>query len=184
MSNQNPNIPDRVILKYAHMVKPNYEFIMEENNGDKFLVLVVDCPKMDKNSGEFDEEYYKGLVKERPQDVQIWISDSKWPILNVTRDIEKFFNIKLLVGYNFKNYDYLNDIEGIIKEVVLKSSRPNVDVEFSAEWESPKIKLVFRNFEMDVNSANKIYQEELQGILGNRVDLSQYTLSTTAGPKK
>ena len=95
MPNQNPNIPDRIILKFAHMVKPNYDFIIEENNGDKFLVLVVDCPKMDKNSGEFDEDYYKGLVKERPQDTQIWISDSKWPILNVTKDIEKFFNIKL-----------------------------------------------------------------------------------------
>ena len=184
MPNQNPNIPDRIILKFAHMVKPNYDFIIEENNGDKFLVLVVDCPKMDKNSGEFDEDYYKGLVKERPQDTQIWISDSKWPILNVTRDIEKFFNIKLLVGYNFKNYVYLNDIEGIIKEVVLKSSRPNVDVEFSVEWESPKIKLVLHNFEMDVNSANKIYQQELQNILGDRVDLSQYTLSTIAGPKR
>jgi len=184
MSNQNPNIPDRVILKYAHMVKPNYEFIMEENNGDKFLVLVVDCPKMDKNSGEFDEEYYKGLVKERPQDVQIWISDSKWPILNVTKDIQKFFSVNLREGFNFKNYDYLDDIDGIIKEAVLKSSRPNVDVEFKAEWDRPKIQLVFHNFEMNVNSANKIYQEELQGILGNRVDLSQYTLSTTAGPKK
>lgn len=77
MSTQIPNFSDKAILKYAHMVKPNYEFIMEEHSGDKFLVLVVDCPKMDKNSGEFDEEYYKGLVKERLQNTQIWISDSK-----------------------------------------------------------------------------------------------------------
>jgi hypothetical protein len=184
MSTQIPNFPDKAILKYAHMVKPNYGFIMEEHHGDKFLVLVVDCPKMDKNSGEFDEEYYKGLVKERPQDTQIWISDSKWPILNVTKDIEKFFNIKLLVGYNFKNYDYLNDIEGILKEAVLKSSRPEVDVEFNAEWDSPKIGLVFHNFEMNVHSANIIYKEELQNMLSNRIDLSQYRLVTTAGTKK
>jgi hypothetical protein len=184
MSNQNSNIPDKVILKYAQMVNPKYEFIIEEHSGDKFLVLVVDCPKMDKNSGEFDEEYYKGLVRERPQGVQIWISDSKSPILNVTKEIEKFFGINLRVGYNFKNYNYLDDIDSIIKDAVLTSSRPNVDAEFSAEWDNPKINLVFHNFEMNVHSANKIYQQELQDILGDRVDLSQYILATTAGPKK
>jgi hypothetical protein len=184
MSNQNSNIPNKAILKYAHMVKPKYEFIIEENNGNKFLVLVVDCPKMDKNSGEFDEEYYKGLVKEKPQNVGIWINDSRWPILNVTKDIEKFFGINLQVGYSFKNYDYLNDIENIIKEAVLKSSRPEVDAEFNADWDHPKIGLVLRNFQMNVNSSNFIYREELQNILGDRIDLSQYRLITTASPKK
>ena len=183
MSNQNKNIPDRVILKFAHMVKPKYEFIIEGNNEDKFLILIVDCPKMDKNSGEFDEEYYKGLVKTRPQGLRVWINDSKWPIVNVTKEIEKFFNIKLRVGYNFKNYDYLDDIEEIIKDAILKSSRPKIDAEFSADWDSPKIGLVLHNFIMDVNSANITYQEELQNILGNRIDLSQYRLITTAGPK-
>jgi len=184
MSTKIPNFPDKAILKYAHMVKPNYEFTMEEHNGEKYLILVVDCPKMDKNSGEFDEEYYKGLIRTRPQGAQIWINDSKWPILNVTKDIEKFFNVNLLVGYSFKNYDYLDDINEIIKEAVLKSSRPEVDAEFNAEWDNPKIGLVLHNFEMNVHSANTIYKEELQNMLGNRIDLSQYQLITTAGPKK
>ena len=184
MSTQIPNVPDKAILKYAHMVKPNYEFTMEEQSGEKYLILVVDCPKMDKNSGEFDEEYYKGLIRTRPQGVQIWINDSKWPILNVTKDIEKFFNVKLFVSYSFKNYDYLDDINEIIKEAVLKSSRPEVDAEFNAEWDNPKIGLVLHNFEMNVHSANTIYQEELQNMLSDRIDLSQYRLITTAGPKK
>ena len=185
MSDITPNrIPEKAILSFAQMGNPMFEFKIEQHHNDFFLILVVDCEKMDKNSGKFDSEYRDALVDDSLTGIQAFINRPIGKIERIAEEIKKFFSVEVRVSFNFKNYKYLDKIEEEIRRVIKKTSRPEVTAVMSADGGDPKIRLGLYNFEMNVHSANTIYQEELQSMLSNRIDLSQYRLITTAGPKK
>lgn len=178
-------IPKKAILSYAHShpeSNKEWEFKIDVNsNEDIFLVLVVDCEKMDKNSGKFDQEYYDSLTRRYKSlsNIMRFISGHYGVITNITEDIEKFFDLKIKPWFSYKNYEYIDNIEEQIRNAVKESSQPNVEASFSGSGESPTLRLILYYFNGDYSN----YIEELQTILGEKIDLKQYSIMTTKGGK-
>jgi hypothetical protein len=163
-----------------------------------YLVLTVDCMKMDKNSGEFDQSYFNFVTnahREKPKGLFLdFGSNVLSPVLN---DFQKFMNIKIEPWFSYKNYDYIDDIENKIEEAVKKSSHPDIEINFRGRGDDPKLSLSLYNVsaEMMNNTGNinrgntgrgdgvfDVYIEELNQLTG--LDLNQYSISRTMGEKK
>jgi hypothetical protein len=160
-----------------------------DNNKRPYLVLTVDCMKMDKNSGNFDESYFNFVTnanREKPKGFFLDFGSSVFtPILN---DFKKYMNINLLSWFDYKNHDYIDDIESIIEEAVKKSSYPEIEIGFNGNGENPKLSLSFYNvpteFMNDYNKGESLHEkyiQELNQLTG--LDLNQYAIGRTMGEK-
>ena len=176
MSEITPNkIPEKAILSYAQMGNPMFEFKIEQRHNDFYLMLVVDCEKMDKNSGKFDKKYRDELVNDyRPIEKIEYIAD----------EIKKFFDVKLRVSFNFKNYKYLDQIEHKIQRAIKQTSRPEVNVVISAEGDNPVVRFGLYDQKNTWKEKDKIkFVDELQKVLGSEINLESYRWFTTSGQK-
>lgn len=182
MSDITPNrIPERAILSFAQMGNPMFEFKIEQRHNDFYLMLVVDCEKMDKNSSKFDSEYRDELVVSRPIG----------KIERIAEEIKKFFSVQLRVSFNFKNYKYLTQIEHKVQMAIRQTSQPEVNVVISAEGDNPVVRLGFYNFNPEKNfrknNGKRTNQNEfiieLQKVLGLEIDLESYRWFTTPAEK-
>ena len=100
-----PNrIPEKAILSFAQMGNPMFEFKIEQHHNDFFLILVVDCEKMDKNSGKFDSEYKDALVDDSLTGIQAFVNRPIGKIERIAEDIKKLVGVEVRVSFNFKNY--------------------------------------------------------------------------------
>jgi hypothetical protein len=164
-----------------------------------YLVLTVDCMKMDKNGGQFDKSYYDFVTnahREKPKGLFLdFGSNVLSPVLD---DFQKFMNIKIEPWFSYKNYDYIDDIENKIEEAVKKSSHPDIEINFRGRGDNPKLSLSFYNVSSEMmNNTGNInkggntnrnngvfddYIEELNQLTG--LDLNQYSISRTMGDKK
>jgi len=154
-----------------------------------YLVLTVDCMKMDKNSGRFDKSYHDFVNNEhfeKPR-MLLLLHDSTVlsPIIN---DFRKFMDIEIKSWFQYKNYDYIDDIEAKIESAIKKSSYPNVEIGFSGSGEKPKLSLIFYNvpseFMNDYKKGEELHEkyiEELNNLTG--LDLNQYSIGRTIGDK-
>lgn len=160
----------------------------EHHNNKIFLILVVDCEKMDVNSGKFDESYYNLLTREdeeKPSGLYFRFNDRVLDV--VTNYFEKYMNIEMGQWFHYKNYDYLDKIENEIKEAIPKSSMPEVDFDFSGSGESPKLRLTFYNLSSDAFNHNTEFNNfisELESLMGNKYKLDSYNIARTMGDKK
>jgi hypothetical protein len=154
-----------------------------------YLVLTVDCMKMDKNSGKFDQSYFNFVTnahREKPKGLFLDFGSSVFtPIIN---DFKKFMNIDLHSWFNYKNHDYIDDIENRIEDAIKKSSYPEIEIGFRGSGENPKLSLTFYNvpteFMGDYNVGEKHhekYVQELNQLTG--LDLNQYAIGRTMGEK-
>jgi hypothetical protein len=154
-----------------------------------YIVLTVDCMKMDKNSGKFDQSYFNFVTnanREKPKGLFLDFGSSIFtPIIG---DFRKFMNIDLHSWFNYKNYDYIDDIESRIEDAVKKSSYPEIEIGFHGRGENPKLSLTFYNvpteFMEDNNKGEKHhekYVQELNQLTG--LDLNQYYIGRTMGEK-
>jgi len=180
MSEITPNrIPEKAILSFAQMGNPMFEFKIEQRHNDFYLMLVVDCEKMDKNSGKFDSEYRDELVVSRPIG----------KIERIAEEIKKFFSVQLRVSFNFKNYKYLTQIEHKIQMAIKQTSQPEVNVVISAEGDNPVVRLGLYNFRKNFKNSfggktdSKEFIKELQKELGSEIDLESYRWFITSGQK-
>ena len=176
MSEITPNkIPENAILSYAQMGNPMFEFKIEQRHNDFYLMLVVDCEKMDKNSGKFDKKYRDELVNDyRPIEKIEYIAE----------EIKKFFDVKLRVSFNFKNYKYLDQIEHKIQRAIKQTSRPEVNVVISAEGDNPVVRFGLYDHKNTWKEKDKIkFVDELQKVLGSEINLESYRWFTTSGQK-
>ena len=156
------------------------------------LFLLAADPKFVKDSADTAGKLSKYLPGDEGAGLESKLNnkDNRYLVIKKSllsadaEEIKKFFSVEVRVSFNFKNYKYLDKIEEEIRRAIKQTSRPEVTAVMSADGGDPKIRLGLYNFEMNVHSANTIYQEELQSMLSNRIDLSQYRLITTAGPKK
>ena len=94
---------------------------IEKTEDDRiFLVLVVDCEKMDKNSGKFDQSYFDFVTdakREKPKG--FYIEFEKKTIMSpIARDFEKYMNLKIHTWFHYKNHDYLDDVEAKIEKLI------------------------------------------------------------------
>lgn len=154
-----------------------------------YLVLTVDCMKMDKNSGKFDQSYFNFIAdanKEKPKGFYLDFGSSVFtPILN---DFKKYMNIDLKSWFNYKNHDYIDKIESRIERAIKKSSYPEIEIGFRGTGDNPKLSLTFYNvpteFMGDYTKEEMIHEkyiQELNKLTG--LDLNQYSIGRTMGEK-
>jgi hypothetical protein len=157
-----------------------------------YIVLTVDCMKMDKNSGKFDQSYFNFVTnanREKPKGLFLDFGSSIFtPIID---DFRKFMNIDLHSWFNYKNYDYIDDIESRIEDAIKKSSYPEIEIGFHGRGESPKLSLSFYNVPTEImNNTGNInrgegafdtFISELNQLTG--LDLNQYSIGRTMGEK-
>lgn len=165
-----------------------------------YLVLTVDCMKMNKNSGKFNQSYFNFVTdadREKPKGFYLDFGSSVFtPILNY---FKKYMNIDLHSWFNYKNHDYNDkhrhehrhgvyvEISDGIEDAVKKSSYPEIEIGFRG-GENPKLSLTFYNvpteFMEDNNKGEKYhekYVKELNQLTG--LDLNQYSIGRTMGEK-
>jgi len=192
MSDITPNrIPEKAILSFAQMGNPMFEFKIEQHHNDFYLMLVVDCEKMDKNSGKFDPEYRKSLINDSLTGIQAFVNRPIGKIERIAEEIKKFFSVEVRVSFNFKNYKYLGQIERKIQGAIKQTSRPEINAVISAEGDNPVVRLGLYNFKPEKNfkksfggkTDNKGFIKELQKVLGSEIDLESYRWFTTSGQK-
>jgi hypothetical protein len=185
MSENSPNkIPEKAILSYAQMGNPMFEFKIEQHHEEFFLILVVDCEKIDVNSGKFDSKYKNELIDNAKTGIQAFIHRPIKRIESIAEDIKKFFGVEVRVSFGFKNYKFLNKIESEIKRAIKQTSRPDLIAVMSADGDNPKIKLGFYNFKRTkVENETVKYIDELQEVLGSKIDLESYRVFTSESEK-
>ena len=173
---------ERAILGFVHSHPKSYkdwEFKVDENPiGEIFLSLVVDCEKMDRNSGNFDQEYYNSIMsKYNEMGYMARFISGYFGVLNdITEDIKTFFTIDIRPLFDYKNYEYLDNIEDKIRMAVKKTSQPNVNASFKANGQKPTIDLIFSNFRGPNKDDHVNYTNEVQNLLGDDIDLSNYSV--------
>jgi len=185
MSENSPNkIPEKAILSYAQMGNPMFEFKIEQHHEEFFLMLVVDCEKIDVNSGKFDSKYKDKLIDDSLTGLQLFVHRPIKKIESIAEDIKKFFGVEVRVSFGFKNYKFLVKIEGEIRRAIKQTSRPDLIAVMSADGDNPKIKLGFYNFKRTkVENETVKYIDELQEVLGSKIDLESYRVFTSESEK-
>lgn len=186
MSDITPNrIPEKAILSFAQMGNPMFEFKIEQHHNDFYLMLVVDCEKMDKNSGKFDSEYRESLVDDSLTGMQAFVNRPIGKIERIAEEIKKFFSVEVRVSFNFKNYKYLDQIERKIQGVIKQTSQPEIKAVISAEGDNPVVRVGFYNFKKSNGGKTdgREFITELQKVLGSEIDLDSYRWFTTAAEK-
>ena len=155
-----------------------------------YLVLTVDCKKMDKNSGEFDKSYFDFVTNAHKEKKEGLYLDFKSNVLSqIVNDFEKFMGVRIETWFSYKNYDYLDDIESRIESAVKQSTYPDIEIGFRGNGNDPRISLTFYNvpadFMSDYNTGEKPHEkyiQELNQLTG--LDLNQYNVGRTMGDKK
>ena len=139
---------DKLLLRYFKMKfkEYDYDFRISSDGNQHQLHLYVDCAKMDKNTSSYDENYRNSLYKPRKKGQGFYIyspsgkfeaqiTSAKKLIPIISNDYRFFFN--------FKNYEYLDDIEKRINEILNESDAGYCG--FKADWDNPVVKIEFRN---------------------------------------
>jgi hypothetical protein len=155
-----------------------------------FIVLNVDCMKMDKNSGKFDQSYFNFVTdanRKKPTGFFLDFGSSVFtPIIN---DFKKFMDIDLNYWFNYKNHSYIDDIETKIENAIKKSSYPKIEIGFRGSGENPKLSLTFYNVPSEFmgdyskgDSLHEKYIQELNKLTG--LDLNQYSIARTMAEKR
>lgn len=154
-----------------------------EGHSDPYLLIIVDVSKTDKNSPNFDQGYYDFLTYHKKSDF-LKIGNVLSPIIS---ELHKYMGVK--IGhrglFEFKNYEYLNEIEDKINQAISKSSHPDVEVEFDAEWEIPFVILKFYNvpYELYSNENKEMndFIHEIETLVGPKFTLDSYRHHVTQG---
>lgn len=138
------------------------------------IVIMVDVSKMDKNGPNYDENYRKlfeysgsGMFKTLSKSVLV----DKY-LTKMASEIETILGLwknAIDFGYNYKNYEYLDNIDNLVQEAIKKTSYPEAQLEITADWDKPFIKFIFRNV-IDHQKFKKELEINLSGI----IDLSSY----------
>lgn len=140
-------LPEKAVLSYINLLNSQYEFEIKYYHGEQFLSLIVDISKMDYNHVNFDESYRKGLLPKLGAGLSSFINRPIDKIEKITTDIEKFFGKpKLRALFEFKNYQYLNEVEEEIQKAVKKTEYPEVIFSFGAESDYPMVMSKFYNW--------------------------------------
>lgn len=155
-----------------------------------YIVLTVDCMKMDRNSGKFDQSYFNFVTNAHRKKPKGFFLDFGSSVFDgIKNDFKKFMNIDLHHWFNYKNYDYIDDIETKIERAIKKSSYPQIEIGFRGNGDNPKLSLSFYNVPAEFmddydkgESLHEKYIQELNKLTG--LDLNQYSIGRTMGDKK
>ena len=171
---------------------PEYDFRIYKREDsmkslDEFITLYVDCAKMDKNSGSYDEKYRKSLVPERAKSTGgiIFPPSYNTKFEHILGDAEKFFNIRkhYYFAFQLKDYEYLDKIEKEMKDLMMEEYGGTCDFGFDSS--SPIVELKFKDigFDRESNYADK--KEELEKLVNTiGYTLESYNVGLHHGKRK
>ena len=167
-----------------------FEFEVKENENDKRKIevfFVVDYSKIDKNSNNFDSDYYEKVMPKRPVNPNaLYFKNPIEKIENVVKELKPFFGLDYtpFTRLRFKNYDHLDEIVDMI-EKGLKELEPKygkVDFEFSVE-NNLKLRLEIvgeKTMTMSSYDFKNEFLEDLKNkileLFNKKIDLDSYNI--------
>jgi hypothetical protein len=177
----------KTIIQFAKNYYPikDLDFVIREVNNDFFLTLVVDVAKMDINSGQYDEGYFNLVTeKQKKRNFIDAISGANF-LTPISAKLDKFMGIRVRPAFEFKNYEYLDNVHDKIELAIKKSSNPNIDIEFTADWDKPKVILKFYGLSQELFEGENFepFFEELKNILKSKISFECYIISRTTSKK-
>ena len=172
---------------------PEYDFRIYKRKDspgtpEEFVVLYVDCSKMDKNSGSYDENYRKSLVPDKPRRSAgglIFPASYDTKFEHILGDAEKFFNIKkhYYFAFQLKNHEYLDKIEKEMKDLIMEEYGGTCDFGFDSD--SPIVELTFKDIGYDNESNYNDVKQELEKLVNTiGYTLESYGVRFQYGKKK
>ena len=175
---------DNTVLSYISTSQnvSDLDLRIEEHDGQKFLILYVDVPKIDVNSSSYDETYRRKILGTdiRKNSRIPGLVSSKVFLNRMLNEVKKFFgeNLKYDVAFLPKNHEYLDKTEEEVQKIT-KELYPEMDVE--ASWDSdypvPLLKFYFGG-NRDINS------KELQQKIEEKIKLGTFRTILVHGSKK
>lgn len=175
---------DNTVLSYISTSQnvSDLDLRIEEHDGQKFLILYVDVPKIDVNSSSYDESYRRKIsgADIRKNSRIPGLVSSKVFLNRMLNEVKKFFgeNLKYDVAFLPKNHEYLDKTEEEVQKIT-KELYPEMDVE--ASWDSdypvPLLKFYFGG-NRDINS------KELQQKIEEKIKLGTFRTILVHGSKK
>ena len=191
---------DKSIISYISNTTDfsDVDLRIEEHHGKKYLVAYVDVEKVDPNNPKYDPVYdeklsERNLAKQRRAQAQggFVIHNPNASLNRRLNDVKKFFgeDVNYEIAYLPKNYDYLDDLELVIRDAVKKI---NQDYDISFAWDSdyPSIKLtIYTGSKTNFDEIQKKYEtsknfmEYLDGKLNGKLKVSDYRWSISTGKK-
>jgi len=175
---------DNTILSYISTLNnaSDLDLRIEEHDGQKFLILYVDVPKIDVNGPSFDESYRDkisgaGIRKNHPIPGLV---SSKVFLNRMVNDAKKFFGDKIDYETAFlpKNHEYIDKYEEEIQKIT-KELYPEVDVEI--EWDSDYPKPILKFY---YNGNRNINSRDLQPKIEEKIKLGIFRVTLVHGSKK
>lgn len=176
---------DNTVLSYISTFSnaSDCDLRIEEHDGQKFLVLYVDVPKIDFNSSSFDERYRRKILGTDLRSAHRipGLVSSKVFLNRMVNETRKFFGdeIKYETAFLPKNYEYLDDYEKEIEKIA-KEIEPQMDIEivWDQDYPIPILKFYFNN-KMDIETKDKLSQK-----IKERINLDTFRTILVHGPKK
>ena len=152
-----------------------YEFV--DLDGKRALKVYTDVAKIDKNSGQYDEEYAKFFKpKNKTNKIAMFVYDWSKKFQGVLDDFFKQTGMKneyYKVFDEFINYDYISDINDKIEEAINQTEFPNTKLSWDRD-SNPEITITFYDLTKEQFDDWRSFRDELQNILGSSVDLQEY----------
>lgn len=176
---------DNTVLSYISTFSnaSDCDLRIEEHDGQKFLVLYVDVPKIDVNSSSYDESYRRKILGTdlRKSHRIPGLVSSKVFLNRMVNETKKFFGeeIKYETAFLPKNYEYLDEYEKEIEKIA-KEIEPQMDIEivWDQDYPIPILKFYF-NGKMDIETKDKLSQK-----IKERINLDTFRTILVHGSKK
>ena len=166
------------VQKYVEAMskRTGIEYKYTQEDGTDWVGIVVDLSKYDKNSKNYDEEYFnkiysepKGFFKSRTWRLGEFINTMK-KLLSIDSNIKIFFD--------FKNYDYTNKVSDDIKKAIKKTKFPQTQFRFETEFNEPGINMRFGNFPVMERGTFSEFLDELKQLVDYDLDVYRWVYST------
>ena len=175
---------DNTVLSYISTSQnvSDLDLRIEEHDGQKFLILYVDVPKIDVNNPSYDETYRRKILGTdiRKNSRIPGLVSSKVFLNRMLNEVKKFFgeNLKYDVAFLPKNHEYLDKTEEEVQKIT-KELYPEMDVEASwdSDYPAPLLKFYFGG-NRDINP------KELQQKIEEKIKLGTFRTILVHGSKK
>lgn len=176
---------DNTVLSYISTFSnaSDCDLRIEEHDGQKFLILYVDVPKIDVNSSSYDESYRRKILGTdlRKSHRIPGLVSSKVFLNRMVNEAKKFFGNEIEYGTGFlpKNYEYLDEYEKEIQKIA-KEVEPQMSIEivWDQDYPIPILKFYF-NGKMDIETKDKLSQK-----IKERINLDTFRTILVHGSKK
>jgi len=176
---------DNTVLSYISTFSnaSDCDLKIEEHDGQKFLILYVDVPKIDYNSPSFDGSYRRKILG---TDLRMahripGLVSSRVFLNRMVNEAKKFFGseIEYETAFMPKNYEYFDEYEKEIQKIA-KEVEPQMSIEivWDQDYPIPILKFYF-NGKMDIETKDKLSQK-----IKERINLDTFRTILVHGPKK